>query len=193
MMASAPNAVGSPAGGVRYQPLVIVLAAAAAGIVVDRFRPLPLGACGLWPWAAWRFGIRAAVGVGTTVGSVGAAVDGVGRQLHCRPISKHASSHNRGTTVQLPSQHRLAHLAFWPTSCCCWRWRRRRRRGTIAGGNLFAADDLGCYAVARPSRCASRPWPWPSPRAVAAAVPDPDARAAEGRRLAARRGIGRTT
>ena len=54
------NVVGLPAGGVRYQPLVIVLAAAAAGIMADRFRPLPLGAWwilavgGLAIWIALR-------------------------------------------------------------------------------------------------------------------------------------------
>ena len=60
MTASAQNVVGLPAGGVRYQPLVIVLAAAAAGIMADRFRPLPLGAWwilavgGLAIWIALR-------------------------------------------------------------------------------------------------------------------------------------------
>ena len=44
MTAPTTNVVGSPPGRVRYQPLVIVLAAAAMGIVADRFRPLPLGA-----------------------------------------------------------------------------------------------------------------------------------------------------
>jgi hypothetical protein len=45
-----------PAAAPRYQPLVIVLAAVAAGIVGDRFRPLPLA---VWwmaagaGWAAW--------------------------------------------------------------------------------------------------------------------------------------------
>ena len=43
---AAPNA-GQPGRAVRYQPLVIVLGATAAGIVADRYWPRPVG---LW-WA----------------------------------------------------------------------------------------------------------------------------------------------
>ena len=44
MSAPLPNAVASSPPGPRYQPLVVVLTAAVAGILLDRFWPLPLGA-----------------------------------------------------------------------------------------------------------------------------------------------------
>ena len=50
MSASSSNEVRSSPAEPRYQPLVIVLAAAAAGILADRFRPLPL-------WAWWTMAV----------------------------------------------------------------------------------------------------------------------------------------
>jgi hypothetical protein len=60
MLALAPQPEHSPPSEPRYQPLVIVLAAVAAGVMADRFAPLPLGlwwalaAAGLTIWAAPR-------------------------------------------------------------------------------------------------------------------------------------------
>jgi hypothetical protein len=45
MSASTSKTASPSSSGPRYQPLVIVLAAVAAGILLDRFRPLPL-----WAW-----------------------------------------------------------------------------------------------------------------------------------------------
>jgi competence protein ComEC len=50
MSASVPNAVSPCSPVPRYQPLVIVLTAAVAGILLDRFWPLPL--CAWWTMAA---------------------------------------------------------------------------------------------------------------------------------------------
>ena len=62
MSAALPHAVPPPAPEPRYHPLVVVLIAAVAGILLDRFWPLPLWAwwtlatagLGLWIAFAWR-------------------------------------------------------------------------------------------------------------------------------------------
>ena len=62
-MSATPPTPGPSRHGPRYQPLVLVLAAVAAGVATNRFGPLPLAAWGLaalggiaaW-WGLWRQG-----------------------------------------------------------------------------------------------------------------------------------------
>ena len=62
MSAPLPNAAPPPSPPPRYQPLVVVLAVAVAGVLLDRFWPLPLWAwwamaaagLALWLLASWR-------------------------------------------------------------------------------------------------------------------------------------------
>ena len=90
---SAPAVQRSPE--LHYQPLPIVLSAAAAGILVDRFRPLPVGA-----WCA-----MAAVALSLWAGAtlMGRLKKGTGSE----PTGEnHANSHE--TEVPVPFFQRAA-------------------------------------------------------------------------------------
>lgn len=129
----------------RYQPCVIVLSAAVAGILADRLWPLPL--------AAWC--ILAVVGL-----VLWAALE-LGRQLHCRPFCEQPGD---GSTSAAPMANR-AESRRQPWHCLFQAVAHGREKGGLVVGNvlvlvavaatagawrhccwsLFPADDLGRY------------------------------------------------
>ena len=121
MPAPPPAAADRPTTGPRYYPLAIVLVAAAAGILFDRHRPLPLEA-----W--WGLAVAGVAAWGTIR---------LARQLHHRPRG--------GTGVSpVPEQSFVVSLAantalLLAVAAAAGAWHHCR-------WNLFAADDLGLFA-----------------------------------------------
>jgi competence protein ComEC len=151
----------SRASHARYQPLVIVLSAVVAGILADRFWPLPLAAwwtaavAGLLLWMALLFGPKL-YGV-------------LGRQLYCRPVSKQLRD-GSATAIPTATSNRiplilgniLLLLAVAATSAawwhCCW--------------NLFSADDLSRIARRNAQPICIEAVAIESPRALPPRPPD---------------------
>ncbi len=125
------DAANKPAPGPRYHPLVIVLVAAAVGIIVDRHWPLrveawwTLAAGGLTAWTAIRLGRKF----------------WLGRQLYCRLLPAVTRG---GSTTAAPTPGFLISLAgnialLLAVAAAAGAWHHCR-------WNLFAADDLGLFA-----------------------------------------------
>ena len=115
------DAANKPALGPRYHPLVIVLVAAAAGIIFDRHWPLRveawwvLAAGGLTAWTAIR----------------------LGRQLYCRLLPAAPTRDVSASDFLVSLAGNVALLLAVAAAAGAWhhcRW------------NLFAADDLGLFA-----------------------------------------------
>ena len=157
----------------RYQPLVIVLSAVAAGILADRFWPLPI--------AAW--GTLAAVGlvlwaIVTTSrwGPLALVLVVIAACRRISPLSlwergRVRAGGGRAATVAAalpvkpspPGPSPKGRGEIFPTSssamfCCSWRWRRRRGRGGTAAGICSPPTTWAAMHATKPSRSVSRPW-----------------------------------
>ena len=139
MSAIASKAVAASSGEPRYQPLVIVLAAGAAGIVFDRFCPLPLmawggsTAVGLASWLALVYRRHEVVASFALLAAVAAAaggwhhcqwylfdVDELGRyaRIEAQPACVEALAVSSPRAIPLPSPDPLQMM---PASEC-WRF-----------------------------------------------------------------------
>ena len=208
MPAPPPDAADRPTIGPRYYPLAIVLVAAAAGILFDRHRPLPvevwwgLAVAGLAAWGAIRLARRPLKWRIM-----------LGRQLHCRPLStaKRVGSATAAPTEKLtaaptddttPPNRRYTccrnrHLRPWlcrfiGRQCGVVAGRGGRGRGlaslpleSLRGGRSGSVRPAKGRADVRRGDCRR-----PAPR-VAAAVVRLRRGPASSRRLAALGGLGR--
>jgi competence protein ComEC len=128
MTASASKAGSSSSREVRYQPLVIILAAAAAGIAADRFWPLPLA---VW-WSLVVGGL--AIWVGLRVMRVGCVL--ARTNTESAPAST-AAACVQAHTLRTAIPANLVLLLVVAATAGAWHHQRWQ---------LFSANDLGRYA-----------------------------------------------